>query len=265
MYLSWYDKITHTAAVHSVKETLFLECMDYQHVTKDRSLGYVELHVNDLAEEADSEEYPYKSTGRKVEAANLRFEKGVFKGQLHYEAEFVPALALKDFKFSAGGNNIQQTANGDAANGEGSSVSTSDVDGEAVPVGITTRGPLGAKRKENTVNNETSADTGNTDDEHELGPTSPTESRSESEGKGNAEKGVVRSKEELMGSRKSASSLRHSSTSHRGFRIRNHSLQHHHCPTHEEGPPRSSARRCVLASVHYLYGPQSQRNLGLYG
>lgn len=175
--------------------------MDYQHVTKDRSLGYAELRVGELAVEADSEEYPYKSTGKKEEAAHLKLEKGIFKGQLHYEAEFVPALALKDFKFSTGGNNIQRAVNGNDSSGEGGSKSSSDVEGEAVPTGITTRGPLGAKRKENHVKNAGSTDTVPTSD-GEFDDGSNTES-SEGEGKDKTGKGVVMSKEELMGHRMS--------------------------------------------------------------
>lgn len=189
-----WDQIIYVP-VHSLKETLFLECMDYQHLTRDRTLGYAELHVNELAVEVDSEEYPYNSTGKKVEAANLKFEKGIFKGKLHYEAEFVPALALKDFKFSAGGNRIQQTVNGDST-GEGGSISSSDVEGEAVPVGITTRTPIGAKRKENHVKNAGSTDTTSTADD-EFDTDSTPESITESKGK-DAAKGVVRSKEDLM-------------------------------------------------------------------
>lgn len=187
----YYYMTTHPVAVHSLKETLFLECMDYQHLTKDRSLGYVELRLNELAVEADSEEYPYKSTGKKADAAHLKFEKGVFKGQLHYEAEFVPALALKDFKFSTSGHHIRN-ANGDATNGEGE-----DIEDEAIPAGITTRGPLGAKRKENHVKNAGSTDTTRTSID-ELDDNSSIESSTESVDKTKPGKGVVRSKEELM-------------------------------------------------------------------
>lgn len=184
--------------------------MDYQHLTKDRSLGYTELRLNELAAEADSEEYPYKSTGKKVEAANLRFEKGIFKGQLHYEAEFVPALALKNFEFSTSGNGIQQAVNsaddaGSTADEDGGSVSSSDIEAEAVPAGITTRKPLGARRKEGHTKNTGSTDSALTGD-GDLDANSATESSSESEKKGKANKGVVLSKEELMNHRKSGPS-----------------------------------------------------------
>lgn len=218
--------------------------MDYQHITKDRPLGYTELHLNDLATGADSEEYPYKSTGKKVEAANLKFDKGIFKGQLHYEAEFVPALALKNFEFSTGGNGIQRDvndaggSNGTGTDEDGGSVSSSDVEAEAVPTGITTRGPLGAKRKEGHEKSATSTDTALTGDA-EQDVNSSVESSGESERKVRAGKGVTMSKEELMRHRKPKCSY-HSRGSHRCFRIWSGCLQHHHCTVVEEGPSRGS-------------------------
>jgi hypothetical protein len=179
--------------------------MDYQHITRDRSLGYTELRLCDLAAEADSEEYPYKSTGKKVEAGNLKFDT-VFKGQLHYEAEFVPALALKNFRFSAGGNDIQHAVDGTGSeggsmgSGDGGSVSSSDVEAEAVPTGITTRGPLGATKKEVQAQENGSTDTAvTTDAESNAHPTEPP---GEKETKGKSREGVVLSKEELMHHRK---------------------------------------------------------------
>ncbi|KAF9650690.1 tricalbin [Thelephora ganbajun] len=196
-----WDQIIYVP-VHSMKETLFLECMDYQHVTKDRTLGYTELCPNELAIEVDSEEYPYRSTGKKVEAADLKLEKGIFKGQLHYEAEFIPALALKNFKFSTGGNDIQHAIsrpNGDAssiANGDGGSISSSDVEAESVPAGITTRGPLGVKSSENHVKEKGSTDTALTaDGDFDTHPIIDPPVANEKAGSG---KGVVLSKEELM-------------------------------------------------------------------
>ena len=174
--------------------------MDYQHLTKDRPLGHTELRLNDLAAEAEAEDYPYKSTGKKAEAENLKLDKGSFKGQLHYEAEFIPALALKNFEFSTSGNKIRNSVDSarSTANGEDGSVSSSDVDGEAVPAGITTRGPLGAKRKEGHVKNAKSTDT--TDVEFDAD--SIIEPPGENEGKSKPSKGVVLSKEELMQHRK---------------------------------------------------------------
>ena len=42
-----WDQIIYTP-IHSLRENLLLEVMDYQHLTKDRSLGTVELSVKDL-------------------------------------------------------------------------------------------------------------------------------------------------------------------------------------------------------------------------
>jgi len=235
-----------------MKETLFLECMDYQHLTRDRPLGYTELHLNELAAEADSEEYPYKSTGKKAEAANLKFEKGNFKGQLHYEAEFIPALALKNFEFSTGGNDIQNPANGgdseSIVDGDGGSVSSSDIEAEAVPPGITTRGPLGVK-KENNVRNTGSTDTALTADA-DLDANPATDSPSESEGKGRSGKGVVLSKEELMQHRKSRYSL---SASKLSPRFQNLEL------SFSTSPPPSCRGRLVLRFCWMMHtGPRSR-------
>ncbi|KIY68099.1 hypothetical protein CYLTODRAFT_395974 [Cylindrobasidium torrendii FP15055 ss-10] len=118
--------------VHTLKETLLLECMDYQHLTKDRSLGSIELRVADLAVESDEDtmKFPYKSTGTKTAADPLRQdESGEFKGLLHYRAEFVPAMKLKGLKFDGAANEIDQVdPNQDADGGD----ATDDEDGEVV-------------------------------------------------------------------------------------------------------------------------------------
>ncbi|KAJ3567153.1 hypothetical protein NP233_g6551 [Leucocoprinus birnbaumii] len=86
--------------VDSLKETFLLEVMDYQHLTKDRSLGSVELQVSDLAEESEDTKYPYQSLGVKSAEDPIRLDKGEgYKGTLTYTAEFVPALALKNLAF----------------------------------------------------------------------------------------------------------------------------------------------------------------------
>lgn len=82
-----------------------LECMDYQHLTKDRPLGSTELSVSDLATPSPAPEdarYPYKSNGIKAFSSPLRQDVGnPLKGTLHYTAEFVPAVALRNVKFES--------------------------------------------------------------------------------------------------------------------------------------------------------------------
>ncbi|KAJ7456618.1 C2 domain-containing protein [Mycena latifolia] len=118
--------------VHSLRETMLLECMDYQHMTRDRSLGSVELRVSDLARESTDRLYPFESTGKKTASDPIRLDKGnAYKGQLHYTAEFIPALALEGVKFDAPVNEIQRAAqesedpDGSAVRSSGSSSSSS--------------------------------------------------------------------------------------------------------------------------------------------
>ncbi|KAJ8517020.1 hypothetical protein ONZ45_g5719 [Pleurotus djamor] len=112
--------------VHSLKEALFLECMDYQHVTKDRSLGYTELMVSDLARPSEDKRYPYESIGVVERRDPLRQEKGnVDKGFLHYVAQFVPALALKGVRFDAKTDELKlvsEAAHGDDDDDDGGSI-----------------------------------------------------------------------------------------------------------------------------------------------
>lgn len=97
--------------VRSLRESMFMEVMDYQHLTKDRSLGSVELHVSDIARESLADpQHRYESTGVKEVAEPIQIDDGSYKGQLHYSAEFVSALNLKHVPFDAGENEIQKAA-----------------------------------------------------------------------------------------------------------------------------------------------------------
>ncbi|EMD41578.1 hypothetical protein CERSUDRAFT_110127 [Gelatoporia subvermispora B] len=145
-----WDQILYVP-VHSLKETMMLECMDYQHLTKDRSLGYVELKVNDLAQPSEGGEFPYASLGKKASAEPLRLSANNYKGQLHFEAEFVPAMPFKFKEFSTGGNELQRAVDssgeddGDTVCDDASSISSRHDQG--VPHGITASEPLGEDEK----------------------------------------------------------------------------------------------------------------------
>lgn len=141
-----WDQIVYIP-VHSLRETLLLECMDYQHLTKDRSLGSVELNVTNLATEADSEDpkFKYTSLGRKEHTEPIHLDKGnVYKGNLHYVAQFVPAFQMKGIKFDAQPNELEQAAGGD--DDDGATVHGDDTDDEdddpPVPIGLTSSRPL---------------------------------------------------------------------------------------------------------------------------
>ncbi|KZT23846.1 tricalbin [Neolentinus lepideus HHB14362 ss-1] len=211
--------------VHSLRETMLLECMDYQHLTKDRSLGTVELRVSDLAQDSEDPQYYFASTGRKEAQDPIKLDKGnSYKGRLHYTAEFIPALALKWNDFSSGPNELEraaQNASGDEDGGvvmddDGSSVSGSDVGNEDVPTGITATRPVGSTvprghkksaKSTDTVRSTASAVTTGTTKTN--GSAAPYDAGGEApeadvqEPNGNAppqkeEKGIVMSKEELL-------------------------------------------------------------------
>ncbi|KAI5124397.1 hypothetical protein M0805_008282 [Coniferiporia weirii] len=133
--------------VHSLKETMLLECMDYQHLTKDRSLGSVELKVSELAKKSDDPKFPFASTGKKNAADPLRLDKGhTYKGQLHYLAEFVPAVALRGVSFESSANEIQQVVEAEEGREEG--FMGLEFDSEHIPDGITASKAMGEAAEE---------------------------------------------------------------------------------------------------------------------
>ncbi|KAG1783596.1 C2 domain-containing protein [Suillus placidus] len=120
--------------VHSLRESMFMEVMDYQHLTKDRSLGSVELRVSDIARESPADaQHRYEPTGTKEVAEPIQIDGNSYKGQLHYRAEFVSALNLKHAYFDAGENEIQKAAQKverNHANGSSSNTHSSSRDEE---------------------------------------------------------------------------------------------------------------------------------------
>lgn len=212
---------------------MLLEVMDYQHLTKvsthsalltltllnfvlqDRSLGTVELKVRDLATKVKDPKYPYASTGKKEHVEPIRLEAKVYKGQLHYVAEFIPAIAVKGVSFESGENEIQRVVNDKGS--DTSSMSSSDIELEAIPEGVTISRPLSGSPTGNSTEEEADSPTeskGNhkhaksTDSTKtgETGKTNGTAESAESAETSAEEVGVEMSKEELMSHRKSASS-----------------------------------------------------------
>lgn len=104
---------------------------------QDRSLGSVELHIAELAEESDNPEYPYASTGIKSVDEPIRLDKGEgYKGTLAYTAEFVPCLALKNLSFGGDQSRERQLGDGHSVHTD-DSMSSSDHEIQAVPQGVT--------------------------------------------------------------------------------------------------------------------------------
>ncbi|KAG1715796.1 hypothetical protein ID866_1372 [Astraeus odoratus] len=150
--------------VHSLRESVFMEVMDYQNLTKDRSLGSVELHVNELARESTANpQYRYESTGKKEAQEPINLGNQVYQGQLHYVAEFVPALALKNVHFDADENEIQQAAkraNGTASVSDGTSKTSlsSEEERQAVDGSMPVQKPDEAAANGSTNNGESKTD-----------------------------------------------------------------------------------------------------------
>jgi hypothetical protein len=167
-------------------------------------LGSVELRVADLAERSDDTTYPYKSTGKKVAVEPLRQDKGnSYKGNLHYVAEFVPAIALKGINFSSGPNEIQQVVSATGNEGDdSSSTSSSDVELEAVPEGVTVSRPLGHHELKEMRKREGSIDsTADTEETEETDGSKKSEADGDASVTGSGETPgatVELSKEELL-------------------------------------------------------------------
>jgi len=146
-----WDEIMYTP-VHSLKETLLLEVMDYQNLTKDRSLGTVELKVSELAQEipkgAGSPRFSFESTGKKDKSEPIHLDHGnQHKGHLHYVAEFLPAFTLQDLKFKTDPNELQSAAEGsDEVHDDSGSTTSSEEHVETRAV--TTTEPIGSARND---------------------------------------------------------------------------------------------------------------------
>ncbi|PLW09166.1 hypothetical protein PCASD_23053 [Puccinia coronata f. sp. avenae] len=94
-----FDEIIYVP-IHSLKDSFRLEVMDYQHLTKDRSLGHIDLDTTKLAESVKEDEVnTYKSTGKHHYSEYLKQEgkKALVKGKMSFTVEF---HACKPIKFN---------------------------------------------------------------------------------------------------------------------------------------------------------------------
>ncbi|MBW0500252.1 hypothetical protein O181_039967 [Austropuccinia psidii MF-1] len=92
-----FDEIFYVP-VHSVKDSIRVEVMDYQHLTKDRSLGIFELEANNLIKVTKVDKLTsYHSTGKRHYSEYLKQEgkQTVVKGRIDFDVEFYPCLQMK--------------------------------------------------------------------------------------------------------------------------------------------------------------------------
>jgi hypothetical protein len=170
-------------------------------LNQDRSLGYVELKVSDLAAENGDPLHPFTSTGVKNMAESIRLDKGnAYKGTLYFRAEFVPAMKLKGLKFSEGSSSaaiIEEVASDSGSVMSKSSDSSVEDDGPKQN-GVTISGPT----KKTHTKNSKSTDTTKTTDTTATHNTNATDATNQTqESKTDEEPGHVLSKEELLSHR----------------------------------------------------------------
>ena len=156
-----WDQIIYTP-VHSLKETLLLEVMDYQNLTKDRSLGTVELKVGQLAREmmtgASDTRFSFESTGKMDKSEPIRLDRGnQYKGQLHYVAEFLPAFALEGLKFETGSNELLQATVEGVEDGDETGDHSSSSSKEREASAITSKEPIGTPKDSSKNHHSTNA------------------------------------------------------------------------------------------------------------
>lgn len=98
----------------------------------------MELNVADLAvaaEEGDDPKYAYRTLGVKDYVSKIRLGVNSYKGELHYTAEFIPAVHLKGVSFGKPKNQVQEALD---ANREGEvNDNDNDEDDHKVPQGVT--------------------------------------------------------------------------------------------------------------------------------
>jgi Ca2+-dependent lipid-binding protein len=90
-----WDQIVYVP-VHSLREHIMLEVMDYQNIGKDRSLGHVEIRASDFITTSNDSKYPYASKGVQQKSDKIKLDKAnSYKGTLNYEVDFKPAVSLR--------------------------------------------------------------------------------------------------------------------------------------------------------------------------
>lgn len=127
-----WDQIVYVP-VHSLREKVTIELMDYQNMSRDRSLGSVTLNVADTAVENPSNiAYPYQSTGRSSLSERILLGKNQYKGTLNFDVDFNPAMSLRGgVSFDAKTNDVEEAAKA-AAGANGNSPNGTTKDGGAM-------------------------------------------------------------------------------------------------------------------------------------
>lgn len=125
--------------------------MDYQHTSKDRSLGFVEMKVRDLIGDGpDKETEPYSSTGKKSHRDALKQPKGGYKGTIEFDAQFVPCAWMPNIEFvdPEAERIAEEKAEDKAETGSIASTASTVSESEIADAVLTHNGPAGADADE---------------------------------------------------------------------------------------------------------------------
>ncbi|EED19084.1 membrane bound C2 domain protein (vp115), putative [Talaromyces stipitatus ATCC 10500] len=90
-----WDEIVYVP-VHNVREKLTLEVMDEESLSKDRSLGEVEVSLSDYIHEDENGEYEVDEEKQDIQSGLRMNGRGTAKGFLNYNIAFYPALNVYD-------------------------------------------------------------------------------------------------------------------------------------------------------------------------
>ncbi|KAI7968649.1 hypothetical protein EIK77_002242 [Talaromyces pinophilus] len=90
-----WDEIVYVP-VHNVREKLTLEVMDEENLSKDRSLGEVEIALSDYVHEDENGEYEVDEEKQDIKGGLRMNGRGAAKGFLNYNIAFYPTLNVYD-------------------------------------------------------------------------------------------------------------------------------------------------------------------------
>ncbi|MCJ1292500.1 hypothetical protein MMC34_004051 [Xylographa carneopallida] len=111
-----FDEVVYVP-VHSPRERLVLEVMDYQNMTKDRSLGLTEISAADYIKEGDNGEYEVHNHRRDRSEPLRMYGGGPPKGTLNFTVAFYPTLNVVDPDDEEAEKALADTQNGTDPNG----------------------------------------------------------------------------------------------------------------------------------------------------
>lgn len=136
-----FDEIVYVP-VHSMKDNFRLEVMDYQQMTKDRSLGMFDLPIQSFVVPCQPKgSTTHQSTGKQVFSEYLKTDgkKAVVKGRLDFEVEFHPCTNMRFSPFD------RQPSELDKLKADDASDIASTVDADFEDNGSVVNGPEGVE------------------------------------------------------------------------------------------------------------------------